>query len=141
MAKALVLGALKTHFLGGQSNSTGEDRTVVVPLSNRVLRAAWISTLGISVRTGYGIILLRVGDVGVANEGRMLAEGWFGNAQSLGGDDALLHGENVAWDGELPLFDPRSIRLIFNVRNDSGALIPWTGGYAWQDFEENDRPA
>jgi len=141
MAKALVLGALKTHFLGVQGSSSGTDRTLSVPVSNRVLRSAWISPAGISLRTGYAVILLRVGEAGTDNDGRLIAEGWFGNALSLGGDDGLIHGETVDWQGELPLFEARPMRLIFYVRNDSGATIPWTGGYAWQDFEENDRPS
>ena len=141
MARALVLRDLQTRFLGLQSVSTGEARQVVVDGGNRVLRVAWLSIANTAVLAIYGTIMARLGTVGESNDGIFLAEGWFGGAANVTGDDAALHAEGIAWYGELPLFESRSIRLIFTVRNDTGSLVTYTGGYAWQEFEENDRPS
>ena len=142
MARALVLGRLKTQFLGVESVTTGTDRTIAMPVDNRVLKAAWLSILNAAVRTFYGIIQIRLGGPGETLGGIHLAEGWVGAAAHVTGDDAMLLGEGIAWFGELPVFElKRTTRIMFNARNDTGATITFTGGYAWQEFEENDRPS
>ena len=141
MARELVLGRLKTQFIGLQSVDTGAARNLVLPASSRVLKGAWLGIAAITTRALYGMIMIRIGGP-EDNTGIHLAEGWFGGHTSVAGDDATLHGEGIAWHGELPLFsDPREARILFYVRNDNGATSAYTGGYAWQEFEENDRPS
>ena len=49
MAHELVLGRLQTPFLGDESVTSGTDRTIVMPVDNRMLRAAWLSIANVAL--------------------------------------------------------------------------------------------
>lgn len=137
MAKALVLGSVKTRFLGVHSLGNGSERIITSDVSNRVLMAAWLASAQEIVGAMYGVLAIRVGTLASSTEGVSLKNGWFGGSMTSA---SVLHGEGIAWYGELPLFDERPLTLVLYVRNDSGFGNTFTGGYAWKELEENDRP-